>query len=112
MNKGFIKIGALIGILAVALLTGMALYSQPSITPVQATQQGDGCEHECPTFEFSAKECPNGYHPFGPLFCEKNGQQFDLPSWITPTMKFITTSNLSDSVHITQYVKKSEPKEG
>ncbi|CAG8568829.1 810_t:CDS:2 [Funneliformis mosseae] len=35
----------------------------------------------------------------------KNGQQFDLPSWITPTMKFITTSNLSDSVHITQYVK-------
>ncbi|CAB4410823.1 unnamed protein product [Rhizophagus irregularis] len=34
----------------------------------------------------------------------KNGQQFDLPSWITPTMKFITTSNLSDSVRITQYV--------
>jgi hypothetical protein len=35
----------------------------------------------------------------------KNGQQFDIPSWITPKMKFITTSNLSDSVHITQYVK-------
>jgi len=35
----------------------------------------------------------------------KNGQQFDLPSWITPKMKFITTSNLSNSVHITQYVK-------
>ncbi|RGB24210.1 hypothetical protein C1646_676537 [Rhizophagus diaphanus] len=35
----------------------------------------------------------------------KNGQQFDIPSWITPKMKFVTTSNLSNGVHITQYVK-------
>ncbi|CAG8640318.1 11576_t:CDS:2, partial [Funneliformis caledonium] len=34
----------------------------------------------------------------------KNGQQFDLPSWITPKMKFITTSNLSGSVPIAKYV--------
>ncbi|CAG8765477.1 17365_t:CDS:1, partial [Acaulospora morrowiae] len=34
----------------------------------------------------------------------KNGQQFDLPSWITPTMKFITTSNLSGGVPIAKYV--------
>ncbi|CAG8705902.1 16658_t:CDS:2, partial [Funneliformis caledonium] len=34
----------------------------------------------------------------------KNGQQFDLPSWITSTMKFITTSNLSGSVPIAKYV--------
>jgi hypothetical protein len=34
----------------------------------------------------------------------KNGQQFDLPSWITSTMEFITTSNLSGSVPIAKYV--------
>ncbi|CAI2188342.1 16004_t:CDS:2 [Funneliformis geosporum] len=34
----------------------------------------------------------------------KNGQQFDLPSWITPTMKFVTTSNLSGNVPIVKYV--------
>ena len=34
----------------------------------------------------------------------KNGQQFDLPSWITLTMKFVTTSNLSGSVPIVKYV--------
>jgi hypothetical protein len=34
----------------------------------------------------------------------KNGQQFDLPSWITPTMEFVTTSNLSGSVPIVKYV--------
>ncbi|CAG8724307.1 12869_t:CDS:2, partial [Acaulospora morrowiae] len=34
----------------------------------------------------------------------KNGQQFDLPSWITPTMKFVTISNLSKAVPIAKYV--------
>ncbi|CAG8594823.1 3640_t:CDS:2 [Funneliformis caledonium] len=34
----------------------------------------------------------------------KNGQQFDLPLWITPKMKFITTSNLPGSVPIAKYV--------
>jgi hypothetical protein len=34
----------------------------------------------------------------------KNGQQFDLPSWITPTMKFVTTSNLSGNVPIVKSV--------
>ncbi|CAG8499656.1 3005_t:CDS:2 [Scutellospora calospora] len=34
----------------------------------------------------------------------KNGQIFDLPSWITPTMKFITISNLSGGVPIAEYV--------
>ena len=34
----------------------------------------------------------------------KNVQQFDLPSWITPTMEFVTTSNLSGSVPIVEYV--------
>ncbi|GBB96505.1 hypothetical protein RclHR1_02770007 [Rhizophagus clarus] len=35
----------------------------------------------------------------------KNGQQFDLPSWITPTMEFVTTSNLSENVPIVKYVE-------
>ncbi|CAG8633928.1 12355_t:CDS:2, partial [Acaulospora colombiana] len=35
----------------------------------------------------------------------KNGQQFDLPSWITPTMKFVTISNLSKAVPIAKYVE-------
>jgi len=34
----------------------------------------------------------------------KNGQQFDLPPWITPTMKFVTISNLSGVVPIAEYV--------
>ncbi|CAG8607187.1 15365_t:CDS:1 [Acaulospora colombiana] len=34
----------------------------------------------------------------------KNGQQFNLPSWITPTMKFTTISNLSGGVPIAKYV--------
>ncbi|CAB4410650.1 unnamed protein product [Rhizophagus irregularis] len=34
----------------------------------------------------------------------KNGQKFDLPSWITPTMKFVTTSNLSGCIPIVKYV--------
>ncbi|CAG8727538.1 12589_t:CDS:2, partial [Acaulospora morrowiae] len=35
----------------------------------------------------------------------KNGQQFDLPSWINPTMKFVTISNLSRAVPIAKYVE-------
>ncbi|PKY20772.1 hypothetical protein RhiirB3_434161 [Rhizophagus irregularis] len=34
----------------------------------------------------------------------KNGQQFDLPSWITSTMKFVTISNLSNAVPLARYV--------
>ncbi|CAB4410769.1 unnamed protein product [Rhizophagus irregularis] len=34
----------------------------------------------------------------------KNGQQFDIPSWITPTMEFVTTSNLSGCIPIAKYV--------
>ncbi|GBB93936.1 hypothetical protein RclHR1_02260001 [Rhizophagus clarus] len=34
----------------------------------------------------------------------KNGQVFDLPSWITSTMRFMTISNLSGSVPITEYI--------
>ncbi|CAG8773318.1 2643_t:CDS:1, partial [Acaulospora morrowiae] len=36
----------------------------------------------------------------------KNGQQFDLPSWITPTMKFVTISNLSKAVPIAKRINK------
>ncbi|CAG8614669.1 12116_t:CDS:2 [Acaulospora morrowiae] len=35
----------------------------------------------------------------------KNGQQFDLSSWITFTMKFVTISNLSKAVPIAKYVE-------
>ncbi|CAG8767701.1 679_t:CDS:1, partial [Acaulospora morrowiae] len=34
----------------------------------------------------------------------KNGQDFNLPSWITPTMKFMTISNLSGGIPIAKYV--------
>ncbi|CAG8703464.1 12322_t:CDS:2, partial [Racocetra fulgida] len=34
----------------------------------------------------------------------KNGQNFNLPSWITPTMKFMTISNLSRGVPVEKYV--------
>ncbi|GBB97806.1 hypothetical protein RclHR1_30730001 [Rhizophagus clarus] len=34
----------------------------------------------------------------------KNDQKFDLPSWITPTMIFKTTSNLSGTVPLAKYV--------
>jgi hypothetical protein len=34
----------------------------------------------------------------------KNGQEFNLPSWITPTMRFMTISNLSGSVPIAEYI--------
>jgi hypothetical protein len=37
----------------------------------------------------------------------KNSQEFNLPSWITPTMKFTTISNLSGGVPIVEYVKNS-----
>ncbi|CAG8594865.1 7108_t:CDS:2, partial [Acaulospora morrowiae] len=35
----------------------------------------------------------------------KNDQQFDLPSWITSTMKFVTISNLSRAIPIAKYVE-------
>ncbi|CAG8784662.1 4068_t:CDS:2, partial [Gigaspora rosea] len=35
----------------------------------------------------------------------KAGQQFDLPSWITPTMEFVTISNLSRVVPMAKYVE-------
>ncbi|CAG8500414.1 4193_t:CDS:2 [Acaulospora morrowiae] len=35
----------------------------------------------------------------------KNGQQFDLHLWITPTIKFVTISNLSKAVSIAKYVE-------
>ncbi|CAB4410810.1 unnamed protein product [Rhizophagus irregularis] len=34
----------------------------------------------------------------------KNGQQFDLPSWITSTMRFVTISNLSNAIPLARYV--------
>jgi hypothetical protein len=34
----------------------------------------------------------------------KNGQQFDLPPWITSTMKFTTATNLSEAVPLAKYV--------
>ncbi|RIA91006.1 hypothetical protein C1645_822580 [Glomus cerebriforme] len=34
----------------------------------------------------------------------KNGQEFNLSSWITPTMRFMTISNLSGSVPIVKYI--------
>jgi len=34
----------------------------------------------------------------------KNGQQFDLPPWITSTMKFVTVSNLSGAIPLAKYV--------
>ncbi|GBB89088.1 hypothetical protein RclHR1_15760004 [Rhizophagus clarus] len=34
----------------------------------------------------------------------KNGQVFDLPSWITSTMRFMTISHLSGSVPIIEYI--------
>ncbi len=37
----------------------------------------------------------------------KNGQEFNLPSWITPTMRFTTISNLSGGVPIVEYVKNT-----
>ena len=37
----------------------------------------------------------------------KNGQEFNLPSWITPTMRFTTISNLSGGVSIVEYVKNT-----
>ncbi|CAB4432939.1 unnamed protein product [Rhizophagus irregularis] len=38
----------------------------------------------------------------------KNGQEFNLPSWITPTMRFMTSSNLSGSVPITEYIDNTD----
>ncbi|CAB4440545.1 unnamed protein product [Rhizophagus irregularis] len=37
----------------------------------------------------------------------KNGQQFDLPSWITPTMEFVTQFNISGNVPLVKYVNDS-----
>ncbi|CAB4404858.1 unnamed protein product [Rhizophagus irregularis] len=45
-----------------------------------------------------------GYNVQEELNKWKNGQKFDLPSWITPTMKFKTTSNLSGTVPLAKYV--------
>ncbi|CAB4431593.1 unnamed protein product [Rhizophagus irregularis] len=45
-----------------------------------------------------------GYNVREELNKWKNGQEFDLPSWITPTMKFKTTSNLSGTVPLAKYV--------
>ncbi|CAG8596153.1 22448_t:CDS:2 [Racocetra persica] len=37
----------------------------------------------------------------------KHGQNFNLPSWITPTMKFMTISNFSRGVPIAKYVSNT-----
>lgn len=88
MNKK-ILIEFLVGIVLAGLvgwLLWFLLLRTPVISPVGATGNGNnhvnGC-FECPTFSFSAKECPAGYHEFGPVFCEKNGPQFDLEPYNT-----------------------------
>ncbi|GBB88184.1 hypothetical protein RclHR1_14710001 [Rhizophagus clarus] len=37
----------------------------------------------------------------------KFGQNFDLPSWITLTMRFMTISNLSEGVPIAEYIENT-----
>src|SRR3990167_4004152 len=87
MNVKKLLLGVFVSTLIIALGLLGVYHSKVSRLEVQATGNGNGNGNgdctECPTFEFSARECPAGYHEFGPVFCEKNGAQFDLEPYLT-----------------------------
>lgn len=76
MNKGFAKIGFIIGI-AIIVILGFLF-----VTNAFATQNEpvvDGCDHECPIVEWTDYTCPQGYFEHDDT-CRKlvwNGHGFD-----------------------------------